>query len=275
MKKALLLLTAFFIFAGCVSTKTFQAALDESDIRGHQIEKMKIEMDALRAANERLTEEVARLKGVIEEMKGENANLDEILRGKNKELSQDKTKIQSLTRMTGELSTAKEKEVSDVKSTYENLVKELKGEIAKGDIKITQAMDKLSVNLVEKILFDSGKSEVKPEGKKVLKRVGDILKKVTEKEIRVEGHTDDVPIGPRLQKKFPTNWELSTARATEVVRFLQDTSGVDPKLLSAVGYSKNRPVAGNDTEKGRTSNRRIEIVLLPLNIDRVLQELKK
>lgn len=275
MKKALICLAALFILAGCVSTKTFQAAVDESMVKDQTISKMQLELEGNKAEIERLTEEIARLKGVIEEMKGEQANLDAILRGKDAELAEKSTKIESLTRETGELSTAKEKEVSDVKSTYENLVSELKKEIAKGDIKITQAMDKLSVNLVEKILFDSGKSEVKPGGKKVLKRVGDILKKVTEKEIRVEGHTDNVPIGPRLQKKFPTNWELSTARATEVVRFLQDTTGVDAKLLSAVGYSKNRPVASNDTAEGRTSNRRIEIVLLPLNIDRVLQELKK
>ncbi len=83
----------------------------------------------------------------------------------------------------------------------------------------------------------------------------------------MEGHTDNVPIGPAIIDKFPTNWELSTARATTVVRYLQER-GVNPGYLSAEGYSEYRPVAPNDTEEGKSKNRRIEIVLIPLDVNR-------
>jgi chemotaxis protein MotB len=153
-------------------------------------------------------------------------------------------------------------------------VKELEGEIKKGEIKVTQVRDKLSVNLVEKILFDSGSVEIKPEGLKVLDRVGEILKNVKDKQINVEGYTDNVPIGSKLANKFPTNWELSAARAVNIVRYLEDKVKLDPKLLSASGFAMNRPVASNDSKEGKAQNRRIEIVLLPQDIDQVLEELK-
>jgi chemotaxis protein MotB len=80
----------------------------------------------------------------------------------------------------------------------------------------------------------------------------------------VEGHTDNVPIGPDLVHIFPTNWELSVARAVAVVRFLQEKGGIQPKRLSARGYSYYRPVAPNESEEGRRQNRRIEIILIPV-----------
>jgi chemotaxis protein MotB len=97
-----------------------------------------------------------------------------------------------------------------------------------------------------------------------LERVGNIIKNVQDKIIRVEGHTDNVPIAVRLQKQFPSNWELSTARATNVVRFLQDKVGMDATRLQAVGLSEYHPIASNETPTGRSQNRRIEIALLPM-----------
>jgi chemotaxis protein MotB len=91
-----------------------------------------------------------------------------------------------------------------------------------------------------------------------------ILKQVTDRRIQVEGHTDNVPILSDLKNRYPTNWELSTARATEVVRYLQEHGGLDARLLSATGYGQFQPVASNDTDEGKHKNRRIEIVLLPL-----------
>jgi chemotaxis protein MotB len=97
-----------------------------------------------------------------------------------------------------------------------------------------------------------------------MERVGRIIKEVADKIIRVEGHTDNVPIHPRLQEKYATNWELSNARATNVVRFLQDKIGIAPERLQAVGLSEFHPVASNKTREGRAKNRRIEIALLPI-----------
>ncbi len=87
----------------------------------------------------------------------------------------------------------------------------------------------------------------------------------------MEGHTDNVPIGSRLAERFPSNWELSTARATTVARYLQD-KGIDPKLLSACGYSEFRPVSPNDTDENKAKNRRIEIALIPKDADRIATE---
>jgi chemotaxis protein MotB len=93
--------------------------------------------------------------------------------------------------------------------------------------------------------------------------VGKVLKATEGKTIRVEGHTDNVAISDRLKQKFPTNWELSTARASNVVRFLQEQVGIEPERLHAIGLSEYHPIASNATAKGRSQNRRIEIGLLP------------
>ncbi len=169
---------------------------------------------------------------------------------------------------------AKEAEIQRLTKTHQDLEKSLQTEIEKGDIRIKQVRDRLTINMVDRVLFASGKAQVKPAGLKVLKQVSDILKNVADKQIRIEGHTDNVPIGAGLKSRFPTNWELSTARATSVVRYLIEQGGVDRVNLSAVGYAETRPVAGNDSEEGRTSNRRIEIVLYPKDLTEIASEIK-
>src|SRR5690606_19606235 len=113
------------------------------------------------------------------------------------------------------------------------------------------------------ILFDSGEAELNDGGKKVLAKVGETFAKMGDKIIQVGGHTDDVPISPKLHDRFPSNWELSTARATHVVRFLQDEGKIPGSRLLATGFSQYRPVASNASRGGRKKNRRIEVVLLP------------
>ena len=134
--------------------------------------------------------------------------------------------------------------------------------------------DRLTINMVDRVLFDSGQAQVKPAGVKVLKQVGDVLNKITDKQIRIEGHTDNVPISSKLQGRFKTNWELSTARATTVVRYLIDQGGVDRQYLSAVGYADTHPLVSNNSEEGRSSNRRIEIVLYPKDLKRIAGQLE-
>jgi chemotaxis protein MotB len=120
------------------------------------------------------------------------------------------------------------------------------------------------VEMVDEILFDSGEATLKPGGVAVLQKVGAALKKVTDRPIEVQGHTDNVPIKGALAQRFPTNWELSAARATNVARFLQDQAGLDPTRLSATAYSEYQPRDTNDTDAGRRRNRRIEILLGPV-----------
>jgi chemotaxis protein MotB len=179
-------------------------------------------------------------------------------------------KIENLERKTDSLETKllnvkveKKVEVERVSQSYENLVKELKDEIARGEISINEMKGRLTVNMLDKVLFDLGKAEVKPTGKQILDRIGPVIKDAKDRDIRIEGHTDSLSIFGDLAKKYPTNWELSTARATNVVRYLQESAGIEPGRLVAAGYSWYRPVASNATPEGRQQNRRIEIVLVP------------
>jgi len=169
---------------------------------------------------------------------------------------------------------AKDEEIKRLTRTQEELSKSLQDEISKGNITIQQVRDRLTINMVDRVLFDSGQAQVKPAGALVLKQVADVLNKITDKQIRIEGHTDNVPISSKLQGRYKTNWELSTARATTVVRYLIDHGGVDRQYLSAVGYADTHPIASNDTDEGRSSNRRIEIVLYPKDLKEIAGEVE-
>ncbi len=162
-----------------------------------------------------------------------------------------------------EISKQKQAEIAKVRNTRNEMIRSLQSEVAQGQIRITQLADRLSLNIVNRILFPSGQSRISEQGKKVLARVGAVLSKVHDKAIRIEGFTDNVPPGHSLKNRFPTNWELSTARATHVVRFLQDSAGVNPAMMEAVGMGQYHQVASNRTAAGRSRNRRIEIILAP------------
>jgi len=191
-----------------------------------------------------------------------DANKKLALRADN--LEQEKEAIAAeLESRIAAISQEKEDEIVRMKSTYDELVASMQKEIEEGQITITQLADRLSVSMVDKILFPSGEAEITLEGIEVLERVGNVLKNTQNQMIRVEGHTDNVPIHPNLQDKFPTNWELSTARATNVVRFLQEKVGIKGVRLQAIGMSEYHPVVSNETKAGRSQNRRIEINLLP------------
>jgi chemotaxis protein MotB len=146
-------------------------------------------------------------------------------------------------------------------STYKELNRQLEAEVRSDQVQIQQLQNQLKVILVDQILFPEGGWELGWKGKETLDKIVPTLKKLKNERINVEGYTDNVPIGPELRSRFPSNWELSTARATNVVRFLE-SKGVNPNLLSATGFGDTRPVASNDTREGRAKNRRIEIVLV-------------
>jgi len=137
----------------------------------------------------------------------------------------------------------------------------MKSEIAQGQVTISELKGKLTVNMEAAILFDSGKADVKANGLSILQKMVDTLKSVKDKAIRIEGHTDNVPISGGLTRTFPTNWELSAARAINVCKYLQ-AQGLDSSILSAAAFAENKPVADNETREGRAKNRRIEITLV-------------
>ena len=150
-----------------------------------------------------------------------------------------------------------------LKSTYEALITDLKKEIEMQEVTIKTFKDQICVTLVDRILFEFGKSTIASEGEMILKKVGEILKNIQGKRIRIVGHTDNILIMPQHRYKFPTNWELSAARSSAVIRYFQKNIHLDPKNLEAVGRSFYEPIASNETSQGRAQNRRVEIIISP------------
>ncbi|MBW2589823.1 MAG: flagellar motor protein MotB [Deltaproteobacteria bacterium] len=155
----------------------------------------------------------------------------------------------------------KKKVISDLEDTKKKIEAGLKEQIANQQIKIEEIEGKLKLTFIDKILFNSGSTKINEKGKEILLTFAESIQEDKDHNILVEGHTDDVGVGPVLKSRFPSNWELSTARSSAVVRFLQEKGGIEPERLSAIGFSYFKPVAANDDEEGRSQNRRIEIVL--------------
>ena len=301
---ALVMLCAMAM-GGCVSTETHTKTLAELDAAKkataqlqqkldqeatqrkaaqQQAASLAQEREALTARSSELNSELGNVRGQITDLEqkfasGNASSQEEISKLKKqaseleanaariaKEREQLRQEQSQLAAALDQERAAKEEEIKRLTRTQEELSKSLQDEIAKGNITIQQVRDRLTINMVDRVLFDSGQAQVKPAGLNVLKQVSDILKTVTDKQIRIEGHTDNVPISSKLQGRFKTNWELSTARATIVVRYLIDQGSVDRQHLSAVGYADTQPLASNDSEEGRSSNRRIEIVLYPKDL---------
>jgi chemotaxis protein MotB len=234
------------LLSACVSSKEYKARLADID---------DLKLDAA-AQQEKIATQEEKI-----------ASLEEDKKVLDRDISNLKTLISRKEGDIEKLMQEKEDAIKELKSTYNSFVSELHKEIKQGQIEITQLKDKLSLTMVEKILFDSGSATIKKDGQKVLSRIGEILAKVEDKQITIQGHTDNVTISSRLRDRFPTNWELSAARATTVVRYLNEKANIDPRLLVAAGVGEFRPVASNDTAEGRAKNRRIEIVLLPLDFE--------
>lgn len=201
-------------------------------------------------------------------LEGDRNNLQKQL---NSETLKSKDLEEELAR-TKESNEILQKQGEATKGQYENLLSQLQQEVQQGELQITQYKNMLSVDVAEQIFFDSGSAKLKATGKKVLKKVGDVLNQYSDKMIRVVGHTDNVPVGKAFQNVFPTNWELSVARSTNVVRFLQDESKIDPTRLITSGRGEYSPVAPNDTPEGRKKNRRIEITLIDRSLVDAIKE---
>ncbi|HVP65657.1 MAG TPA: OmpA family protein [Anaeromyxobacteraceae bacterium] len=160
-----------------------------------------------------------------------------------------------------------EQEKQAMQAQYEQLTAGLKSQIEAGNVQVEQLRGKMLVRMSEKILFRSGSARINKDGQAALDQVAKSFQTLTGKSIVVSGFTDNVPVNSATTG-FASNWELSTARALSVVRYLQ-SKGVDPRMLGAAGFGEYHPVATNDTPEGRQQNRRIEIVLAP--VDAVLQ----
>ena len=147
-----------------------------------------------------------------------------------------------------------------LKAREADLRSRLQTELGEKNVEIERLKDSLSLRVLDRILFRSGSASILQEGQAVLDKVAAVVKE-TDDLIRIEGHTDDVPIGPQLKGKYFSNWELSGARAASVVRYFEHAHKIDPPRMEAVGLSLYRPVAPNDSEDNRRRNRRVVITL--------------
>lgn len=268
------LLALLPLLAGCVTTGKFKAQQAETqaqkqrgDALDQQLAAAKKNADDLSAQLKAKADELTALqttnKDLQESLDANKTQLSKKVSELIKERDELQKRLTDAQAQAAQLQAAKDAELEKVRKSYEDMTSGLKNEIAAGQVEITQLKGKLTVNMVDQILFDSGSADVKGAGQKVLDKVGDALNKIADKDIRIEGHTDNKPIAGALTQKFPTNWELSTARATAVARYLIDHAKVDPKRLAAAGYGEFKPKASNDTPEGRAQNRRIEIALVP------------
>jgi chemotaxis protein MotB len=261
---------------GCVSQSTYRLKEDEAkglsgelgDLK-QQYGKLSADNVALKADLDKLKAEAAGLAQEKQALSKDKSELEQVLKAKSDTLSRNISDLrQKVADLEGEnrklgdeiatLQKAKEEKVKEVSSTYEHLLENMKSEIAQGQVTISELKGKLTVNMEAAILFDSGKADVKPDGIIILLKMVPTLKEVKDKSIRIEGHTDNVPI---RSAQFPSNWELSAARAINVAKYLQQ-QGLDPANLSAAAFSEFKPVADNESKEGRAKNRRIEITLV-------------
>ncbi len=167
--------------------------------------------------------------------------------------------IVTLTNRISELQ--KEKEMVGQKA--KSLEDEMREQLESKDVTISKLQGKLTVTIVDRVMFDSGEAILKADGATVMQKIADLLTSHPELKIHVIGHTDNVPIRQTAQSRFASNWELSTARALAAVHFLTEKAGVDPRRVGAVGYGEFHPIADNSTAEGRSKNRRIAITILP------------
>ena len=156
-----------------------------------------------------------------------------------------------------------EQEKAAATQTAKGLEEEMRTALESKDVTISKLQGRLTVNILDRVLFNSGEAELNPGGEAVMRKLAAFLTQHPNLKIHVIGHTDNVPIRPEARSRFASNWELSSARALAAVHFLTERAGMDARRLGAVGYGEFRPVADNATAEGRAKNRRIAIVILP------------
>lgn len=213
--------------------------------------------------NDKISAVVDASKGILKEKIGqlnlELMDMNSRLRGKNLELRES---LQELEEYKEELNRHKQyiSELEDLRVDLEKTVGDLETKIEEG---------RLKVNFKGDILFASGSHQLKKEGIQLLESIYPVLEKGSDKyDILIAGHTDNVPIKKEFRHKYASNWELSTYRAIEVVKYLTQ-EGLDPRNMTAAGYGEYKPQTLNDSNEGRARNRRVELFLIPRIIKRV------
>jgi chemotaxis protein MotB len=235
----------------CVTKATYDAALDANAHTRGVLDRERAaharDLASLQAAHaeiQRLASEQARLSREVADLEAIGGKMASSLAVTRAELA-----AVARARAAAERRAASLREVA----------LKLQHMIDAGDLSVSLRDGRMVLTLPTDVLFDSGQVDIKPRGRAGLAQIAVVLRSLQSRQLQVAGHTDNVPISTA---RFPSNWELSTARGVEVVRFLL-RQGVAPEQLSAAGYGEHDPVATNESPDGRTRNRRIEITLMP------------
>lgn len=207
-------------------------------------------------------DKLAACEAQLKEQQEANSNLESKLQATEGERGSLAEKLGATQKEIEDLRKARERD----EKTFRDLAARLRSMIDSGQLKVEIRKGKMLVKLSDKILFDTGKADLKKEGQAALAEVAIALKSIPDRDFLIAGHTDNVPIKTR---KVKSNWDLSTARAVTVVKFFAD-QGVSPMHMGAAGFSEFDPVGDNTAEDGKAQNRRIEIVVMP-NIEELPQ----
>ncbi|MDT0553397.1 MAG: hypothetical protein BM563_01230 [Bacteroidetes bacterium MedPE-SWsnd-G1] len=267
MKKLILLTTTSVLLASCVSQKKYTELSDNHDKTKQELVDTKANLQQCLIDKDVNANKVATLESQVTDLQEDKRTALKQVEGLTV-LTQ--TSTESMKEVIGQLS-EKDKYINGIREAMTqkdsinmaikyHLTKELADGIQDEDITIDVEKTVVFINIADKLLFNSGSSTVSNRAQEILGKVATVISTRPEMEVMVEGYTDDVPIS---RKDIKDNWDLSTKRATAVVRVLQNDHGVDPKRLTAAGRSEYMPIATNDTASGRAANRRTRIVILP------------
>jgi chemotaxis protein MotB len=266
--------------SACVTTGTYNRKVAElAKLRDADVAAAKAREGALGMQLDTTRSQLVDARGALAKLSGQDAELQkrfdddtQLVATMKQRLEKLGQNVDNLVKERGQLTEAmadttarledlrKQKAAADARAaTFRSLVAKLHSMIDAGQLKVVIRNGRMIIALPNDILFDSGRTDVKPDGREALAKVAQVLATVTDRDFVVAGHTDDVPI---RTSSFPSNWELSTRRAVEVVHFLI-AQGMRPKALAAAGYGEFDPVVLNDSAEHRAQNRRIEIVLQP------------
>jgi chemotaxis protein MotB len=251
--------------SGCVTRKEYEALeADLAKARG-ELTKARGDIKDLSVALEEAENEVALLQGQIRDLEEQLAlaetraaeaetQLAEVLKDRSSlaaSVEEMQTALAELKRLQAQAE-ARAKEYRDVLAKFKSL-------IDNGKLKAKIVDGRMVLELQTDILFGSGSAKLSDVGAATIREVGGLLGQIPDRRFQVEGHTDNVPI---KTKAYPSNWELASARAINVVKEMVD-AGMPAKRVSAAAFADTRPTASNETEEGRAQNRRIEIVIVP------------
>lgn len=282
------------LLTGCVGIEDYERKTDEAaGLRG-EIAKFEGEINELRR-------KIEELEGQIKQKDLDNQELSQSLTMARRHSQQTETRVADLrARMTSQQSqqTESAKKARRFERAYENsrtrvrelqknlvavqkkllrfedrirfqiqLEKDMKAQLSRerrrGIVQVRREGDRVLISIASAILFKSGSAKIRSESKALLVKFSSLLRRYANREVQVQGHTDNVQISDRLAERWETNWELSAARATRVLRYFVEVGNLDPRRVSGAGMGEFRPIADNDTREGRRTNRRIEIIIYP------------